>query len=126
LVVVSRYLPPAKSEDDNPITAFGNWMFTKMIRWLGRFPLTDSLTIYRGFRRSLVFAYDFERYLRGPVFEPLVSAMCNLHGLQIWELRGDEPRRIGGASKMRVVYNGSCILLMVARLYLRKIFGLTV
>jgi glycosyltransferase involved in cell wall biosynthesis len=126
LVVVSRYLPPARSEDDNPITAFGNWMFTRMIRWLGRFPITDALTIYRGFRRSIVFAPDFERCLRGPVFEPLVSAVCNLHGLKICEIPGDEPRRIGGASKMRVVYNGSCILLMVARMYMRKLLGLRV
>jgi hypothetical protein len=73
-----------------------------------------------------VFSYDFERYLRGPVFEPLVSAVCNLHGLKMGEIPGDEPHRIGGASKMRVVYNGSCILLMVARMYLRKLLGVRI
>ncbi len=124
LVVVSRYLPPARSEDDTWLTAFGNWMFTQMIRHLGRFPITDSLTIYRGFRRSIVFGHDFRRYLYGPVFEPLVSAVCNLHGLSICEVPGDEPKRIGGASKMSPLYNGSCILLMIGRLYLRKWLGL--
>ncbi|MBI3453603.1 MAG: glycosyltransferase [Rhodospirillales bacterium] len=120
-VVVSRYLPPARSDDDTLITAFGNWMFSRMIRGLGRFPVTDSLNIYRGFRRDIVFKYDFERLMVGPVFEPLVSAISNLHGLRISEIPGDEPRRVGGASKMRVVYNGSCILLMIVRCYLRKI-----
>ncbi|HXG12144.1 MAG TPA: glycosyltransferase family 2 protein [Gemmataceae bacterium] len=126
LVVVSRYLWPARSQDDNLLTAFGNWMFTRLIRGLGRFPITDALTIYRGFRRDIVFRYDFRRYLAGPVFEPLVSGICTLHGLKICEIPGDEPRRIGGRSKMRPLYNGSCILLMVARLYLRKLFGLRI
>jgi len=29
----------------------------------------------------------------------------------------DEPKRIGGEKKMRVIYNGSCILLMIVRMY---------
>jgi glycosyltransferase involved in cell wall biosynthesis len=123
LVVVSRYLPPAKSEDDTWLTAFGNWMFSRMFRYLGRFPVTDALTIYRGFRRNIVFSRDFVRLLAGPVFEPLVTGVCNLKGMRICEIPGDEPPRIGGASKMRPFYNGSCILLMVARLYVRKFFG---
>jgi len=64
--------------------------------------------------------------LRGPVFEPLVTGVCNLHGLKICEIPGDEPARIGGASKMRPFYNGSCILWMVTRLYLKKLFGLSI
>lgn len=123
LVVVSRYLSPAVSEDDTLVTAFGNWMFTKMIRFLGRFPVTDSLTIYRGFRRSLILSPDFRRYLYGPVFEPLVTALCNVQGRSIAEVPGDEPMRIGGASKMSPIYNGSCILLMIGRMYLLKWFG---
>lgn len=123
IVVVSRYLPPAKSEDDNFITAFGNKMFTLAIRCLGKFPVTDSLTIYRGFRTDIINKYDFRKYLIGPVFEPLVSAMGNLQGLSYCEIPGDEPKRIGGESKMRVIYNGSCILLMIVRLYIRKLFS---
>lgn len=126
LVVVSRYLPPAKSEDDSPLTAFGNWMFSRMVRGLGRFPITDALTIYRGFRRDIIFGHDFSRYVVGPVFEPLVSAICTLNGLRICEIPGDEPARIGGASKMRPFFNGSYILLMVFRLYLRKFFKITI
>lgn len=115
LVVVSRYLPPAKSEDDTWVTRFGNWLFTVLIRQLGRFPITDSLTIYRGFRTRLIHYPEFQRLLYGPVFEPLVSAVATARGLRIAEIPGDEPARIGGKSKMSVPYNGSCIVLMILR-----------
>lgn len=123
LVVVSRYLPPAKSYDDSALTAFGNWMFTRMFRMLGPFPITDSLTIYRGFDRKIVGYPEFEPFLQGPVFEPLVSALANLHGLKTSEIPGDEPERIGGVTKRSIVYNGSCILLMWLRCVALKLFG---
>lgn len=50
LVVVSRYLPPAKSADDTFITGIGNFMFTKLVNQFGDQKVTDSLNIYRGFR----------------------------------------------------------------------------
>jgi glycosyltransferase involved in cell wall biosynthesis len=120
LVVVSRYLPPARSYDDTWVTALGNWTFSRLFRYLGPHKVTDALNIYRGFSRSLVKLADFERLCIGPVLEPLTTGLVNLNRLQYAEIAGDEPRRIGGKSKMRVLYNGSCILLVIARLYLRK------
>lgn len=124
MVVVSRYLDGAVSEDDNVITGFGNWMFSRLMRPLARFPVTDTLTIYRGYRRDIFLDPDFEFYLKGPVLEPLVTGMCALRGLRAVEIPGDEPSRIGGESKRSIVYNGSLCLLMVMRLYLRKFLGL--
>lgn len=124
LVVVSRYLPPAKSYDDNIVTAFGNFMFTRMIRWLGKFPITDSLTIYRGFDIKITKYPEFVKLLYGPVFEPLVSAVANARNLKMLEIPGDEPKRIGGRSKMSVFYNGSCILKMILSMYIYKWFFL--
>lgn len=124
-VMVSRYLPPAKSEDDNFITALGNFAFSKMFSMLGSFPITDVLGMYRGFRCNIVRSYDFERYLLGPVLEPLVSGICTINNLKMMEISGDEPARIGGASKMSVIYNGSCILLMYIRLFLRRFLKVT-
>jgi glycosyltransferase involved in cell wall biosynthesis len=118
LVVVSRYLPPAISYDDSFITGFGNWMFTRLIRGLGKFPATDALTMYRGFDCKIIQFPEFEKLLYGPVFEPLVSAIAGLRNLKTCEIPGDEPKRIGGISKMSVSYNGSCILLMIVRAYL--------
>lgn len=120
LVVVSRYLPPAKSYDDNIVTAFGNKMFTLMIRLLGHFPITDSLTIYRGFDIKITKFPEFEKLLFGPVFEPLISAVATARNLKIAEIPGDEPLRIGGVSKMSVPYNGWCILQMIVRMYWLK------
>jgi glycosyltransferase involved in cell wall biosynthesis len=123
LVIVSRYLPPAKSQDDNIITAFGNWMFSVMMSCLGPTRITDSLGIYRGFKTSLVKSEEFKALVLGPVYEPLTSAYANLKRMRITEIPGDEPLRVGGVSKMSVWYNGSYILWMVFRCYLIR-FGL--
>jgi glycosyltransferase involved in cell wall biosynthesis len=123
LVIVSRYLPPARSHDDTLVTRFGNWIFSKMTAGLGPFPVTNALGMFRGFRISLVRNPEFEELLRGPVYEPLTSALANLRCMKIAEIPGDEPRRLGGVSKMSVIFNGSCILLMILRCYLIK-FGL--
>lgn len=123
LVVVSRYLPPAKSYDDNLVTAFGNFIFTRIIRYLGQVPVTDVLTIYRGFDIKISKFPEFEPTMRGPVFEPLVSAIAAVRNLNVCEIPGDEPKRIGGVSKMHVIYNGWCIIVMIVKMYFFKWFG---
>ena len=126
LVVVSRYLPPAKSYDDNIITALGNFIFTKLIRLMGNYPITDSLVMYRGFNISIIKYPEFKKFLIGPVFEPLTSMVACNRKLKILEIAGDEPDRIGGESKMRVHYNGSCILLAILRTYIFKFFKIII
>jgi len=123
-VVVSRYLGHAVSEDDHAITAFGNWMFSRLMRPLAKFAVTDALNIYRGYRREILLNPDFEFYLKGPVLEPLVTGICALRNLKVTEIPGDEPLRIGGVTKRSILYNGSLVLLMIVRLYLRKFLGL--
>jgi glycosyltransferase involved in cell wall biosynthesis len=124
MVVVSRYLDNAVSEDDTVVSGCGNWMFSRLMRPLAKFPVTDTLNIYRGYRRDIFLDPDFEFYLKGPVLEPLVTGMCGLRGLRAIEIPGDEPLRIGGKTKRSIFYNGSLCLLMVVRLYLRKFLGL--
>ncbi|WP_428660042.1 glycosyltransferase family 2 protein [Reyranella sp.] len=123
-VVVSRYLDHAVSEDDHAISALGNWMFSRLMRPLARFPVTDALNIYRGYRREIMLDPDLEFYMKGPVLEPLITGICALRGLSAAEIPGDEPLRIGGVTKRSIVYNGSLVLLMIVRLYLRKFLGL--
>jgi len=125
-VVVSRYLAHAVSQDDHAVTAFGNWMFSRLMRPLARFPITDALNIYRGYRRRILLDPDFEFYLKGPVLEPLVTGMCALRGLSATEIPGDEPVRIGGVTKRSILYNGSLVLWMIVRLYLRRFLGLRI
>jgi glycosyltransferase involved in cell wall biosynthesis len=123
-VVVSRYLGDAVSHDDQLITAFGNWLFTRLMRPLARFPITDALNIYRGYNRKIMLDPDLEFYMKGPVLEPLVCGICALRGLRATEIPGDEPVRIGGFTKRGIFYNGSLCLLMIARLYVRRFLGL--
>jgi glycosyltransferase involved in cell wall biosynthesis len=123
LVVVSRYLDHATSDDDDFISALGNWLFSRLMRPLAKFPITDSLNIYRGYSRDIILDEDFGFYMKGPVLEPLVTGMCALRGKKVAEIPGDEPRRIGGVTKRSILYNGSLVLLMIVRLYLRKFLG---
>lgn len=125
-VVVSRYLAHAVSEDDHVITAFGNWVFSRLMRPLANFQITDALNIYRGYSRDILLDPDLEFYLRGPVLEPLVTGMCALRGRPATEIPGDEPLRIGGVTKRSILYNGSMVLMMIMRLHLRKFLGLKV
>jgi hypothetical protein len=101
-------------------------MFSRLMRPLARFPVTDALNIYRGYRREIMLDPDFEFYLKGPVLEPLVTGMCAVRGLTTVEIPGDEPVRIGGVTKRSIIYNGSLVLLMIMRLYLRKFLRLRV
>jgi hypothetical protein len=119
-VVVSRYLDHAVSEDDDHVTAFGNWMFSRLMRPLANFAITDALNIYRGYRRDILLDPDFEFYMRGPVLEPLITGICALRGRSAAEIPGDEPIRVGGETKRSILYNGSMVLLMILRLYVRK------
>jgi glycosyltransferase involved in cell wall biosynthesis len=123
-VVVSRYLDHAVSEDDHVITAFGNWMFSRLMRPLASFPVTDTLNIYRGYRREILLDPDLEFYMKGPVLEPLITGMCALRGRRAAEIPGDEPVRIGGVTKRSILYNGSMVLWMITRLYVRKFLGI--
>ena len=115
LVVVSRYLPPAKSADDTFITGIGNFVFTKLVNQFGDQKVTDSLNIYRGFRINKFICEEMLNLLDGPVFEPLVTIWALKNNYKIIEIPGDEPKRIGGEKKMRIFYNGLCILRMIKR-----------
>ena len=120
LVVVSRYLPPAKSFDDSLITGLGNYIFTTIINFFGKQKITDSLNIYRGFRIKKFICPEMLKILEGPVFEPLITIWALKKNYKIVEIAGDEPIRIGGEQKMRIIYNGYCILRMIKRVFFMK------
>ena len=54
MVVASRYLGDAKSDDDDFITGFGNWLFTNTVNFLFRGNYTDAMVIYRAFDKNLI------------------------------------------------------------------------
>jgi glycosyltransferase involved in cell wall biosynthesis len=126
MVVVSRYLDDAVSHDDHAVSAFGNWLFSRLMRPLAKFPVTDALTMYRGYTLKILLDEDFAHYLNGPVLEPLVTGICALKNMRAVEIPGEEPKRIGGVTKRSIIYNGSLVLLMILRLYVRKFLGVRV
>lgn len=114
VVIASRYKDGAKSEDDDIVTAFGNWMFTKIVNILFGGYYTDVLVMYRAFRKDLVQRLSLTRARHSYLEQELVIRPLK-HGLKVAEIPGDEPKRIGGVRKMRVVHNGSIVLWAIIR-----------
>ena len=112
MVIASRYLGPAKSDDDDWLTAFGNWLFTRTVNLLHGGGLTDVMVIYRAYRKQLIhdLELDQDRWYQLPEFlfscriswEPMLSARAARRRLKITEIPGDEPARIGGERKLRI------------------------
>ncbi len=118
LVIASRYKDGAKSEDDDIVTAFGNWMFTTMLNVLYGGHYTDVNVMYRGFRRELISIMNLERRQPEddfPVLQQQLMIRALKHGLRIAEIPGDEPNRIGGERKLRVFYYGWSILYIILK-----------
>lgn len=109
IVVASRYKDAAHSDDDDTITAFGNWMFTRMANLLYRGRITDLCVMYRAFRKDLVYQLGLSRS-RHPMMEIELMVRAIKGGLRILDIPADEPARIGGVRKMRILYNGWFVL----------------
>ncbi len=113
MVICSRYLDGAKSYDDDLITAFGNWMFTTLTNLVFGAKITDSLVMYRAYKRSVIDELKIDTKSTSWGGQLLFRAIKKK--LKIAEIPGDEPARIGGVRKMSPLKNGLCELGMIAR-----------
>ena len=111
MVIVSRYLNGAKSADDDLVSGFGNWMFTSMINILFGGHYTDTLVMFRAWKRELTKGFVLDPTLAG--FEPQLSIECAKRKLKVAEIAGDEPARIGGITKKRTIVAGWAILTLI-------------
>ncbi len=112
MVIVSRYLGIAKSEDDNFITAFGNWFFTKTVNLFYGSHYTDVMVIFRAYKTQLIYNLGLDRdegYIAAErlfntniSWEPLLSVRAAKRELKVTEIPGDEPPRIAGERKLRI------------------------
>ncbi len=112
MVIASRYLRPAKSEDDDWLTGFGNWFFTKTVNVLHGGHYTDTMVIFRAYRTQLIYdlELDLDKSHRTPErlfgcrisWEPLLSVRAAKRKLKVTEIPGDEPPRIGGERKLQI------------------------
>ena len=125
MVIASRYLGDAKSEDDDFITAFGNWLFTTAINLLHGGHYTDAMVIYRIYRTSLFeelglnkdegFTVAEKLFFTTIGTEPLLSVRAAKRKLKIGEIPGDEPPRIGGTRKLQIIRWGGAYMFQVIR-----------
>jgi len=113
MVIVSRYYQGAKSEDDDPVTSFGNWMFTQMINLIFGGKYTDTLVMYRAWKRELLKICKLDSSIGG--LEPQLAIQCAKKKLKVCDIPGNEPKRIGGIRKMNPLRNGYGILSIIAR-----------
>ena len=112
MVIASRYAPGARSEDDDILTAFGNWLFTRTVNVLHRARYTDAMVIFRAYRKQIVYDLELDRdegYRRAEKlfhtilsWEPLLSVRAAKRRLRVCEIPGDEPPRLGGKRKLQM------------------------
>jgi glycosyltransferase involved in cell wall biosynthesis len=117
LVIGSRYLDGMKSEDDDLVTGFGNWLFTRTVNLLYRSRYSDVMVIYRAYRKSLIYelgldrdhSYTLPEKLFGTVisWEPLMSVRAAKYRKRIGEVPAGEPPRIGGQRKLQILRWGA-------------------
>jgi len=117
MVIVSRYLGNAQSYDDDIITAFGNWFFTKTINFFYHGHYTDALVLFRAYRTQLIYDLDLDKdesylmveklFQTNISWEPLLSIRAAKRRLKIAEIPGDEPPRISGNKKLKILKWGA-------------------
>lgn len=125
MVIVSRYFGDAKSDDDDIVTSFGNWLFTKTINLLHGGNYTDAMVIYRAYHRKIIkdLELDVDKWYSTPErlfntnisWEPLLSVRAAKSRLKIAEIPGDEPQRIGGERKLKILQWGAAYYFQILR-----------
>lgn len=93
IVIASRYASGAKSEDDNFQSHFANKAFTGLINLLFCANYTDSLTMYKAFRRSLLLDLKLVEK-RQDHFEVLLACRAAKKKMRITEIPSNEPSRL--------------------------------
>ena len=127
MVIVSRYLEGAKSDDDTFITALANKVFTLTTNLFFGGKYTDAMVIYRAYKKELIPALDLDKdssfwlgeKLIGKTmsWEMLLSIRAAKRKLKVAEIPGDEPGRIDGAVKMQWRWGFAYILQMFREVF---------
>lgn len=117
MVIVSRYLDGAKSDDDDFITAFGNWLFTRTVNLLHGGNYTDAMVMFRAYKKDIIYSLDLDKdesystpeklFQTKISWEPLLSVRAAKRKLKVGEIPGDEPARIGGERKLKILKWGA-------------------
>ncbi len=126
MVIVSRYAAGAHSYDDDRVTAFGNWMFTRLINFIYRVKYTDAMVMFRAWKKEVFKELDLDKeasyVVEEKIFftkvgvEPLLSIRAAKKKLKCADIPGDEPPRVAGSRrKLQVLRWGAAYLAEVIR-----------
>ena len=113
MVIASRRTGGARSYDDDFLTAFGNRMFTALTNILFGAKYTDTLVMFRIFRKELVEKLGIKT--KSPAWGTMLCIRCARKKLKVADIPADEPPRLGGKRKMRPFVNGSYELGMIIK-----------
>ena len=122
MVVAARYLGDAISDDDDIVTGFGNWFFTRTVNLLFGANYADVMVMYRAYRKDLIHrlglheddAFNWVERLFGCPYatlgwEPIMSVRAHKYGYKVGEIPASEPVRINGERKLKVLRWGAAI-----------------
>jgi len=107
-VIASRYKDGAKSDDDDFLTAMGNWGFTFATNVLFRSAYTDSLVGFRGYYKKSYAKLNMTA--KGLDWSIQMPIQFRKKHMRVADIPADEPVRIGGVRKMRPFKTGWRIL----------------
>jgi glycosyltransferase involved in cell wall biosynthesis len=118
IVIASRYLGQAKSADDDLLSAPGNRSYTWLVNNLFDGNITDSLVMYRAYKKELIRELGVDTSTQAWGSQLLLRALKA--GKKITEVAADEPPRIGGVRKMQPLKTTYYELKMLAQEYFRR------
>lgn len=115
LVLASRYLPGAGSDDDTPLHYFGNKMFTFLCNLLYKIGISDSLYFFLAAKKGIFEKFKLESTDEGCCVELPIKA--HRAGFKIAEIPSFERKRTAGKAKLNALVNGLQILLKILNPY---------
>ncbi len=114
LVIASRYKDGAKSEDDSLVTGFGNFLFTNLVNLCFGGNYTDVLVIFRAYRKEVIKDCGLDNLVMD-TFTQLQTIRCAKFKKRTADIPADEPKRIAGFRKLRIIRDGWDNLVTVFR-----------
>lgn len=108
LVLASRYMLGAKSEDDTPIRLIGNKFFTFLTNFLYGLDISDALYFFAAMRKEKVSGLN----LKSKDFALCIEVPVKVHraGFKIGEVPCVERRRFASVSRVNAALDGIKIL----------------
>ena len=104
LLQISRFRKEGHSDDDTPITAFGNRMFTFLVNTFFGGKFTDALFGFKIIKKKIFEEMNLDGQFL--TLEQQLSIKSIKLNLKVAEIDGIEPKRIGGETKMTPLTTG--------------------